>query len=86
MECFLICILVIALLVLALLPTEEGDELAAKALLVLFCLGFFSIGVFTLSHDAGIKEGAYNQLRGKYEVTYVIDKDSCVVDTIININ
>ena len=87
MEFFLICILVIALLVLALLPTQECDELvAAKALLVLFCLGFFSIGVFTLSHDAGIKEGAYNQLRGKYEVTYVIDKDSCVVDTIININ
>ena len=86
MEIFWICILTILLLVIALLPTQEGDELAAKALLVLFCLGFFSVCVVTLSYDAGIKEGAYNQLRGKYEVTYVIDKDSCVVDTIININ
>jgi hypothetical protein len=36
--------------------------------------------------DNGIKDGAYNQLRGKYKVAYVIDKDSCVVDTIINFN
>ena len=86
MEIFGVCLLVISLLVLALLPTQEGDELAAKALLVLFCLGLFSICVFTLSYDKGVKDGAYNQLRGKYEVTYVIDKDSCVVDTIININ
>ena len=87
MEIFWICLLAISLLVLALLPTQECDELvAAKALLVLFCLGLFSICVFTLSYDKGVKDGSYNQLRGKYEVTYVIDKDSCVVDTIININ
>lgn len=85
MEIFWICILVFVLLV-AILPTKEGDELAAKALIVLCCLGFFSVCVVTLSYDAGIKEGAYNQLRGKYEVTYVIDKDSCVVDTIIKLN
>ena len=81
-----ICILAISLLVLALVPAQEGDELAAKALLVLCCLGFFSLCVATLSYDDGIKEGAYNQLRHKYKVTYVIDEDSCVVDTIININ
>jgi len=83
---FWICILAISVLVLALVPAEEGDKLIAKALLVLCCLGAFSICVITLSYDAGIKDGAYNQLRGKYEVTYVIDKDSCVVDTIINLN
>lgn len=46
------------------------------------------IGVFILiytSHDEGVKDGAYDQLRGKYEVNYVIDKDGCVTDTIINI-
>ena len=85
MEIFWICIWVILLFVIAFLP-QKGDELAVKAFLVLFCLGFFSICVVTLSYDAGIKDGAYNQLRGKYEVTYVIDKDSCVIDTIININ
>jgi len=85
MEIFWICILVVSLFVLTILPTQEGDELAAKALLVLFCLGCFSFVVVTLSYENGIKDGACNQLKGKYEVTYVIDKDSCVVDTIINI-
>ena len=86
MEIFWICIFAISLLVLALLPAEENDRLAAKALLVLFCLSGFSIVVVTLSYDEGIKEGAYNQLRHKYGITYVIDEDSCVVDTIINLN
>ena len=39
-----------------------------------------------ISYNKGLSDGAYNQLRNKYEVTYVIDKDSCVIDTIININ
>ena len=85
MEIFWICILAISVLVLAILPAEEGDELAAKALLILCCLGFFSLCVASLSYDDGIKEGAYNQLRHKYGITYVIDEDSCVVDTIINL-
>lgn len=85
MVIFWICILAISLIVLALLPAPEGEELAAKALLVICCLCFYSVCVATLSYDNGIKDGAYNQLRGKYEVTYVIDKDSCVIDTIINV-
>lgn len=36
-------------------------------------------------HTKGVKDGAYNQLRGKYEISYIIDKDSCITDTIINI-
>lgn len=86
MEIIAICICAIALLVLTILPTQEGDELAAKALLTLFCLGFFSLAIVSLSYNKGVKDGACNQLRGKYEVTYVIDKDSCIVDTIIKIN
>ncbi len=39
-----------------------------------------------ISYNKGLSDGAYNQLRNKYEVTYVIDKDSCVIDTIINID
>ena len=39
-----------------------------------------------ISYNKGLSDGAYNQLRNKYEVTYVINKDSCVIDTIINKN
>ena len=39
-----------------------------------------------ISYNKGLSDGAYNQLRNKYEVTYVINKDSCVIDTIINID
>ena len=39
-----------------------------------------------ISYNKGLSDGAYNQLRNKYEVTYVIDKDSCIIDTIINVN
>lgn len=86
MEIFGICIWAIALLVLIFLPAREGGEFAAKAFFAILCLIGFSIGVVILSYDKGVKDGACNQLRGKYEVTYVINKDSCVVDTIININ
>lgn len=42
--------------------------------------------VFELSSSRiGEEQGAYKQLRGEYEITYVIDKDSCVIDTIIHI-
>ena len=49
---------------------------------------FIGIGVSLMcdaSYHKGIEEGAYNQLRNNYEVQYIIDKDSCVVDTIIKL-
>ena len=52
----------------------------------IICLLLFASGIYSLAYDKGVKDGAYNQLRHKYEITYVIDEDSCVVDTIININ
>lgn len=83
---FLILFSTIALFICAFLPTDNSDEHVLKFTIFAITLGFFAAGVYSLSYNKGIKDGAYNQLRGKYEVTYVIDKDSCVVDTIININ
>lgn len=48
---------------------------------------FAAIGIGLIkggSYEKGIEEGAYNQLRGKYEITYVVNQDSIVTDTIIN--
>ena len=45
---------------------------------------FFSVGLFILSYTKGEKAGAYNQLKGKYEIIYEYE-DSCVVDTIIKL-
>ena len=52
---------------------------------ILLLLGSESI-ISYISYNKGLSDGAYNQLRNKYKVTYVIDKDSCVIDTIINID
>lgn len=81
---FLILFSTIALFICAFLPTDN-DAHVLKFITFAVTLGFFAAGVYSLSYNKGIKDGAYNQLRGKYEVTYVIDKDSCVVDTIIKL-
>lgn len=71
-------------MVLAFIPSEN-DEHVIKFMTLLILLAFFAVSIYSISYDNGVKDGACNQLKGKYEVTYVIDKDSCVVDTIINI-
>lgn len=81
---FIIVFSVIALIVVAFIPSYN-DEHVLKFMSLIVTLGFFAWAIYNVSYDDGIKDGACNQLRGKYEVTYVIDKDSCVVDTIINI-
>ena len=81
---FVILFSVIALFILAFIPSEN-EEHVIKFMALIIALGFFTWSMFTISYEVGIEDGAYNQLRGEYEVTYVIDKDSCVVDTIINI-
>ena len=35
---------------------------------------------------SGEKYGAYKMIRNQYEISYVINSDSCVTDTIIHIN
>ena len=83
---FVILFSTMALFILAFLPCDNNEENVIKFTAFAVTLGFFAWAIFTVGYDKGIKVGACNQLRGKYEVTYVIDKDSCVVDTIININ
>jgi len=63
----------------------DGDD-TPKILVFLLGVGLFGSSLYYLSFHKGQENGAYNQLRGKYDVTYVIDKDSCVVDTIIHFN
>ena len=82
---YLILFSAIALIICAFLPSEH-EEHVIKFMVLIVTLGFFACSIFSVGYDKGIEVGACNQLKGKYEVTYVIDKDSCVVDTIININ
>lgn len=82
---YIILFSAIALIIVAFIPSDN-DGHVVKFVTLLATLGFFAWSIYTVSYDNGIKDGAYNQLKGKYEVTYVIDKDSCVVDTIINFN
>ena len=84
MEKFVILFSGILLFILAFIPSNN-DEHVGKFTALIITLGFFVWSIFTISYEMGIEDGAYNQLNGKYEVTYVIDKDSCVVDTIIKI-
>lgn len=83
---FVILLFSVIALFCAFIPSESYEEHVIKFMALVVTLGFFAWSIYTVSYDNGIKDGACNQLRGKYEVTYVIDKDSCVVDTIININ
>lgn len=73
----------IILVMIALFITEdyvkEGGKLAISSL----GLVFFGTGICGLGYNKGEKDGAYNQLRGNYEITYTINSDSCVIDTII---
>ena len=81
---FVILFSAIVLIILAFIPSDN-DAHVVKFMALTVTLGFFAWAIYSVSYDNGIKDGACNQLRGKYEVTYVIDKDSCIVDTIINI-
>lgn len=83
---FAILFSAMALFICAFIPSDSYDEHIIKFMILAVTLGFFAWSIYTVSYERGIKDGACKQLRGKYEVTYVIDKDSCVVDTIININ
>ena len=86
MEYIILIILTsIALIICAFIPSTN-DEHVIKFITLMLVLFFFAWSICIVSYDNGVKDGAYNQVRGKYEVTYVIDKDSCVVDTIINLN
>ena len=85
MEIFLICF---SLLMIGIgnFIHEDNEGRVGMFCANIICLLLFALGIYSLAYDKGVKDGAYNQLRGKYEVIYVINKDSCVVDTVININ
>lgn len=84
MEIFWICFLVLVIAVGSFIPKDNEDKMALFFTNILCTLALASC-IYSLAYDKGAKDGAYNQLRGKYEVTYVIDEDSCVVDTVINL-
>ena len=81
--CIIFGFIILAVGLIGLGISLENDEYAPTILsLILSTIGLilFAAG----NYCNGEEQGAYNQLKGKYEITYVIDKDSCVVDTIIN--
>ena len=80
-----IIICVVVLMIICLLNAESSGEQGGKIIFASFMLMIIIGLVYDSSYNSGVKDGAYNQLRSKYKVTYVIDKDSCVVDTIINL-
>lgn len=84
MEIFWICFLVLVIAVGSFIPKDNEDKMAVFFTNILCTLALASC-IYSLAYDKGVKDGAYNQLRHKYEITYVIDEDSCVVDTIINL-
>ena len=85
MEIFWICVAFLLIVIGSIIPENNDDKIGIFSISIV-CSLITASAVYSLSYNKGVKDGAYNQLRGKYEVTYVIDKDSCVVDTIININ
>ena len=85
LEIFGICFASLIIIVGSFIPEDYQDKMGMLFINII-CLLIFASAIYSLAYDVGIKEGACNQLRGKYEVTYVIDKDSCIVDTIINLN
>ena len=81
---FWICLSVFVILVGSFTPKDYEDKIMMFFTNIICTLGL-ALCVYSLAYEKGIEDGAYNQLRHKYEVTYVIDKDSCVVDTVINL-
>lgn len=84
MEIFWICVALLLMIVASFIPKDNEDKIGMFCVSIV-CSFIIASAVYCLAYGKGIKEGAYNQLRGRYEVTYVIDKDSCVVDTIVNL-
>ena len=86
MEAFLICtgIMIAFVGVIVIRDAFEGESISLGVLgSIIMIFGFFLFGV--AAAYIGEKKGAYRQLRGQYEITYEIDKDSCVIDTIIHL-
>ena len=81
---FWICLSVFVILVGSFIPEDNEGKILMFFTNIICTLGL-ALCVYRLAYDKGVKDGAYDQLRHKYEVTYVIDEDSCVVDTIINL-
>lgn len=84
MEIFLICFASLIIVIGSFIP-EDNEGKVGMFCVNIICSLLLAAGVYSLAYDKGVKDGAYNQLRHKYEITYVIDEDSCVVDTVINL-
>lgn len=61
-------------------PDDDWLEKIGKCLLCIIAL----IMMWASGTIFGEQQGAYNQLRNKYEINYTIDKDGHIIDTIIN--
>ena len=78
----IVILLVLAFLCLVLFGIYDIKDSDIKYLFFFLCLMFFLVGGILL----GEHKGAYNQMRDKYRITYEIDNNGQVIDTIIHIN
>ena len=76
---------IIGLIFLIISAFFTDDEYAYKSIAFVIGLLMFTLSLGYSVFTKGKEQGAYDQLRGKYEVTYVMDKDSYVIDTVIHV-
>jgi hypothetical protein len=67
------------------LIASDSTESPGGIIFGVVCVIVSYILLSDITNTKGIEEGAYNQLRGKYEISYIVNDKGCVTDTIINV-
>ena len=71
--------------VILIFASDADTPTKVFSLLTMLCaILIVGFDAYDAGKEDGIEIGAYNQLNGKYKITYEIDADSCVIDTIIH--
>lgn len=74
----------IGAIILIAISDADAPTKIFSSLIMLCGVLTFGTGAYDAGKEDGIEIGAYNQLNGKYKITYEVDADSCVIDTIIH--
>ena len=80
----IICIIVALIIMLTLIPIimeMDESEHQRKSLFITLAMG---VAISCAMYFGGVI-GAYNQMRGNYKITYKMDENKNVTDTIIHV-